>query len=384
MINNQKNFLGFNITFNTGENCSLACKYCYETKKTPNTLQLPIAKQFIEYILNTPDPLGVKGTSDEWIINGNIILDFIGGDALQNPELVDKILQYWILRVHQLNHKWKDKWRICISTNGVEFRNLKAKQLVEKYHDVLSLGISIDGCPEIHNFNRTFNDGSGSMNAILENWDWYRNLYPDASTKSTLNKESIPYLFRSLKYMHEILKINYINQNFIFEDMNLEKSDYEELNRQMSQCIEYVLCHKNDLYWGMISPELRDAVSYKENILLNPGQGHCGAGRMPALSTSGKIYPCFRFLPHSQTQKDFSVGNVDKVDTQKYHKITQYTREAVSPQICTECEIESGCPWCLAAGLGVNTPRTTFHCEAQKILYKWTKIYWEKYNDNRI
>ena len=45
-------FQGFNITFNTGEACNLACKYCYEVNKKQTKLPLEYAQKFIDLILS--------------------------------------------------------------------------------------------------------------------------------------------------------------------------------------------------------------------------------------------------------------------------------------------------------------------------------------------
>lgn len=383
MINNIKDFVGLNITFNTGEDCNLACTYCYEVNKKKTTLSLEYAKKYIDLVLTEHDPINVVNTDKEWILNQGLILDFIGGDALMHPKLVEDILKYFILKSHQLNHRWKDRWRVSISTNGTLFENEEVRKFVEKWKDNLSIGVSIDGCPEIHDKNRIYVDGKGSMETIRKWWPWFRSLYPDANTKSTLNKDSIPYLYKSLKYMHEDMDLHYINQNFIFEDMHLEQSDIEELDRQMEECVEYVLEHKDDLYWSMIDKRLSDSKSYNENIKEHPNKGWCGSGAMPALSPDGKIYPCFRFLPHTQASDiDMSVGDIWNGFNRKenFVCIRNQTREVISPSKCKECNIESGCAWCIAGAYSEKgIPfRGTYICEVQKIQDKWSKIYWSK------
>jgi uncharacterized protein len=381
MIRNIPNYEGFSITFNTGEDCNLACKYCYEINKKKSVLSLDHAKRFIDLILTDNDPINAVGTKHEWILNQGLIMDFIGGDALMHPQLVEDIVKYFIRKAHLLNHKWKDRWRLSITTNGTLFDREEVRRFVEKYKENLSITVSIDGCPEIHDLNRIYVDGTGSMKTIRKWWDWYRNLYPETSTKSTLNKESIPYLFKSLKYMHEDMNLQYINQNFIFEDMQLEQSDLDELNKQMELCVNYVLEHKDDLYWSMIDERLRDSKSYTENCKERPNEGWCGSGAMPALSPDGKIYPCFRFLPHTQASGvDLSVGDIWNGFNRKenFVCIRDQTREKISPPKCKDCEIESGCSWCIAGAYSEkgHAFRPNYICEAQKVMDKWAKHYW--------
>ena len=386
MIDKIKEFQGLNITFNTGEACNLKCKYCYEVNKKPTTLSLEDAKKFIDLIISDPDPVGAIGTKDEWILKSGIVLDFIGGDSLMYPKLVDDIVSYFIFQAHLHNYHAKDRWRMSISTNGTLFSNPDVRKFCEKYANNLSLGVSIDGCPEIHDMNRVYNDGRGSMNDILEWWGWYRTYFGDSSTKATANKQSIPYLFKSLKFMYEELGITQIMHNFIMEDMELEQSDLDELDHQFALCVDYVLEHKNDLYWSMIDKmTFAEAKSFTENCEESPNRGKCGSGNMPALSPNGKIYPCFRFLPHTlEVKSDYSVGSLQEGFNRKenFKFIRDQTREKLSSDKCKECEIESACPYCLAGGISEKgyPYRTTYGCEITKLQVKWAREYWRRYD----
>lgn len=386
MIKPISQFDGLNITFNTGEACNLACTYCYEVNKKNTVLEFEYAKKFIDIILSDEDIVAVEGTEYSWITKKGVVLDFIGGDSLMFPDLIEQIIFYFVKRTHQLNHRWRDNWRVSISTNGTLFSNPRVRRLLERWKKVMSISVSIDGCPEIHNKNRIYNDGRGTMDDIIKNLPWFRSVFPEASTstKSTLNKDSIPYLYKSLVFMHEKLGLKHINQNFIFEDMSLSEEDLEEFDKQMEKCIDYVYEKRNDLYWGMIDKRFYDAVSFEENCIARPLSGWCGSGAMPALSVEGKIYPCFRFLPHTQEKNiDMSVGDVWNGITKKenFICIRNQTREKISPEQCRSCEIESSCAWCIAGAYSEKGKpfRQTYICDVQKIQAKWSKIYWDRY-----
>jgi len=380
MLDNIPNFQGLNVTFNTGEDCNLACKYCYEVDKRKSVLSLDYAKKFVDILLDDPDPIGVMGTDNEWMLNSGLILDFIGGDALMHPELVDSILRYFVQKAVIKKHRWAFNWRGSISTNGTLFENPEVRKFIERWHRNLSIGVSVDGSPALHDSNRIYPDGRGSMAKIREWWDWYRNFYPDGSTKSTLSEASIPYIYESLVFMREEMDIKYVNQNFIFENMELDQADLDLLDEQMALGVAYVKAHP-DMYWGMIDKRFADAVPYPENVAANPCKSWCGSGSMPALSPDGKIYPCFRFLPHTQAQHvDMSGGDswtgFERKDN--FVCIRGKTREVISPKKCRECDIESGCAWCIAGSYSETggATRQTYICEVQKIQTKWAKIYW--------
>jgi uncharacterized protein len=291
------------------------------------------------------------------------------------PQLCDDIISYFIFESMVRNHKWSTQWRISISTNGTLFDNPGVREFLLKYHKTLALGVSVDGCPTIHNANR-----SNSMGTILKNWDWY-SWYAGTykTTKSTLNRESIPYLFESLKFLHEELDLHYISQNFIFEPLKETAEDLAEFDRQMEMCVSYVLEHHHDLYWSMIDKHFN---AY--GCMVHPDDSWCGSGAMPALSTNGKIYGCFRFLPHTSmgTDRDYHIGDVwNGLDhKERFAEIRNQTRRKISPTKCFSCSSESSCAWCVA-GAYMETGkfyRQTNICSVQQIQTKWTRIYHER------
>lgn len=387
MITPTNSFQGLQVTFNTTEDCNLACKYCYEINKKPKTLDLESAKKFIDTILTDPDPILVTGTDKEWVTKRGLVLDFIGGDSLMNVGLVKNILDYFQERAWALNHKWATRWRASISTNGTLFDMPGVKDFMEEYGPNLSVGISIDGCPEVHDRNRVFKDGSGSMAVILKNWDYYRDwcfrFNNTLSTKSTLNLESIPYLFESVKFLHETLGMNEINMNFVMEDMGVTQDHLDLLDKELERVKDYVIEHRHELYLGLFN---KDMCLGKTMDSQDNKEGRCGSGSMPALGINGKIYPCFRYLPHTvcEGRKDFSVGSVDEGLNAKenFLAVRSMTRDLISDEECRNCPIETMCPYCIGgcyAEFG-EFKRTKYICNISKLQDKWGKMYWREYD----
>ncbi len=380
MIKPIENYNGLSITFHVTTDCNLRCKYCYEIDKEPGVLQLNYAKKFIDIILNDPNPIGIKDEKKMWILNNGLILDFIGGDALMVPELCDDILTYYIYKSMMMKHKWAGRWRASISSNGTFFNDKKVRKFLLKYNKNISLGVSVDGCPEIHNSNR-----SNSMDEILKGWNWYQQYCSLGDThpvtKSTCNKESIPYLYESVKFLHEILQLSYINMNFIFEEMNLTEIDYQILNDQLGKITEYILNHHNDLYFSMLDKGF--TIGKKMD---NPEGSWCGSGSMPCLALDGKIYPCFRFLPTTMGDEkyDFNVGDIwNGINKEKFIEIQENNkRKVVSKPECLNCNIETTCSWCIGGAYSQNGKfwRGTSNCRINQIRDKWARIYWNEYN----
>jgi uncharacterized protein len=385
MIRQIEQYNGFNITFQVTEDCSMSCLYCYEVNKKPTTLKFEYAQKFIDLILTEEDPADLKNVGMEYLLNQGLIIDFIGGDGLMVPELCDKILTYFQYRAYELNHKWKDKWRCSISTNGTLLHLPNVQKFLKKYKGNISLGISIDGCPELHDKNRKMKDGSGSFEQIKKNWDFYMSYMGEqASTKATLNKDSIPFIYESVKYLHEELKLKYINMNFIFEDMHLTEDDLKLLDEQMEKTTDYILKHKDDIHVNMFDQTRAIGKPMTEDTKQT---SHCGAGAMPCLTVNGKIYPCFRFTPNTMHDDslDFNVGNVwDGFNhKERFNIVKNQHRCDISEQKCLECNIESACAWCIGGAYSEAGKfyRTTNICEITKLIDKHSKNYWDRYNN---
>lgn len=400
MIDKFNEMSGMTVTFNVTEDCNLRCTYCYEINKCKKDLSLEYAKKFIDIVLSDPDPTGAIAInhplSDR--LKRGLILDFIGGDALMCIDLLEQIINYYLLSVHTKkvqNINYISNFKMSISTNGTLFSDPKVRAFCEKYKYILSPSVSIDGCKEIHDKCRIYNPEltggviKGTYDDIKANWDWYKRNFPTESlnTKSTLAKQSIPYLYDSLKALHEDFGLKYINQNYVMEDTHLTDEDYILFDSEMRKCVEYVLVHCDDLYWSMISDQFA-------NHCLSSGddwscRGHCGSGSMPCLGINGNIYPCFRWAPHTQPKdkpEPIVVGNVHKG---MYNKAGfELVRKMSTRDNCTKdskcrtCIYESACSYCIG-GCYAETGdfiRLTHICEITKIQSKWAKVYWNEYN----
>lgn len=392
MITNIPSSPGLNVTINTTEDCNMRCKYCYEINKCNRSIEFDKCKKFIDLLVSDEDFLDDEEGEHEFWKQG-LIIDFIGGDALMNVDICDKTLTYLVYKLNTTDTErakiWRTGWRCSISSNGTLLDRPEVREFLTKWRDNISLGISIDGCPKIHDKNRIMayrgpnGEEVGSMDIILKSWDWYKKTFPlnALSTKATCAKDTIPYLYESLVFMHETLGLKYINQNFIMEDTGCTEEDYKILREQMEKCVNYVYEHRDELYWSMIDKNfLCDGKMESEEDL---SKGRCGSGCMPTLSIDGDIYPCFRWLPHTQQKRGvMCVGNVEEGFNHKEN--FKVVRECSARNKCTKdpkcigCEFEPACAYCIGgcyAEYGDFT-RTTHICEICKIQVEYARKYW--------
>lgn len=372
---------------------------CYEQCKRSVRIDIDTVYKFIDRILEDPDPIASKGTPDSWIPKSGIILDFIGGDSFMTPDIMDKALTYFQYKVNMLHHPYANRWRACISSNGTLFGSPDVQRLLEKWGNNLSIGISIDGCPEIHDANRIFTlkgkngEELGSMSTIMKWWPWVAERFPDAvrSTKSTCSKNSIPWLYKSLKFMHEPypegLGITYINQNFIMEDTGCKEDDYVLLDEEYRRCARYLWDHRHEMYWSMLDKHgvnLRsdNFAEYEAGL----DRGWCGSGAMPSVAMNGNIYPCFRWLPHTMQDdvddaEGMVVGTADKgfIHKDRFRIVKEATQRKISSHYCLDCEYSQGCAYCIGGCYAEfhEFKRTEHICYITKLRNKWSRRYWD-------
>jgi uncharacterized protein len=444
MLNKPKDFQGLNITIHTNNNCTLKCKYCYENKsgsvfedklfwcKTGEDLKdfgytflneendckvlsLDYAKSFLDKLLNefpfTPFyEIYVKPVNPK----NKLVIDFLGGDSLQYPELLDDILTYFVDKLQDSSNKWatdiKYKWRISISSNGVTLLNPNARKFCEKWKEVLSLGISIDGSPELHDLNRLcFADNKngtpkGSWQYIEKVWPWYKKNFPEnsLSTKWTVAPNSYNYIVKSVKFLHEKLGMKYLNFNRVMEQNVLDTpKQLWELIQQFQELCQYMIEKNTELYISPFDYAIISSTLSRQTLLeTEPTWSRCGFGKMPALSLDGNVYPCFRLIPkHNHTDKIISQGTVftslaeNLTDLIALNENAQVSKLKVDEK-CKICSIFSSCPHCAADCVNndLTLSKTTSVCNFHRTSVYFARLYWrtikmiypKKYRDIKI
>ncbi len=378
MIKCPKQYEGQVLTIVVTNDCNLRCKYCYEIdKKDRGTISLKSVEKFAKMIVagkfNFKES---KQTSYE--------IDLLGGDALMYPELCSQIIDTIIKQFVLSSFSYRNNFKFSICTNGTLFGNSKVREFLIKYKDVLSIGVSVDGCPTLHDMNRVYKNGNGSMAQILKWWPWFKANFPNDAqyTKSTLTPQSIPYMLESLKFLHEELGIKYIHQNFIMEDSHISEGDLKLLNSQMTKCCDYVFQHRNELYWSMID---KNYTRRSEGII--PSENRCGSGSMPTVDIDGKLYACPRWCPFACGPKTIVLGDVEKeeYDLKKATEILELTKRNIitKDEKCKSCAYEAQCSFCPAGCYSEfgEFKRTTHICQITEIQAKWASFYWSNFKD---
>lgn len=360
------------ITFNVTDDCNLACKYCYFTHKTnKRVMTFDIAKKAIDAILENPDFLEEDG----------VVWDFIGGEPTLELDLIDKICDYILTRMYELNHKWLYCYKFFLGSNGLLYSSPKMQKLIKKHGDNIQVGITLDGSKEKHDLSRVKKDGSGSYDDIVSQIPLWQKQQGGLSTKATFSHDDLPYLKESIINLWN-LGIKNVMANIVFEDV-WEDGDDQIYKQQLFDLADYII--ENNL-WDkysvrffnhQIGMPISDAVR-KRNF--------CGTGKMLAISTDGKYYPCVRFMDSAlNKQKGLVIGGIDTGwDSDKLRAFKALDTEFQSTDECLNCEIASGCFWCSgfnydASKTGTLFERKTNICKMHKANVEACRYLWKEY-----
>lgn len=276
------------------DRCNLACKYCYEEDKQFETTKKEYIDKFIEMLY-----------SDEYYSSfEQVILEFIGGEALLEYELVGYAMSKFMEVGREYNHHWIKEGNHVFSTctNGTLFKNKEIKEFCET-HPCLNIGLSLDGSKHTHDLNRVYLDGRGSYDDIMENFEWWKNRYKQKMVKGTFGVNNLHNVCEILTTQVK-LGMTAIWCNPVYEHEWTEEEG-EVYYKELCKTIDWIF--ENHLEYKVNMMALRrkpDGVIVRENK-----DNYCGTCKyMVALGLDGNIYSCHRFCV---AKHKFPIGNVD-------------------------------------------------------------------------
>lgn len=367
-----------NITFQVTEDCCLNCTYCYQNNKSKKVMSFDVAKQVIDDILERSDK--VKDYVDSYDTAG-VIIDFIGGEPLMAIDLISDISDYFVKRLIELDHPWRNRFMFSICSNGVLYFQPEVQAYFKKYGKYISFSVSIDGNKELHDTCRVFHDGSGSYDKAMAAVRHYVDvLGGQMGSKMTLAPENISHTYDAVI---SLIENGYteINLNCVFEEgwqVEHAKILYSELKRVADYIINKDLVDK-------ISLSIFDERHGHKEI---EDRNWCGGtGLMLAIDPDGRYFPCIRYMESSLAGKrePYSIGNIScgigKTDVcrDRLNCLDCITRSSQSSEKCISCPIASGCAWCSGYNyevFGTPNKRATFICQMHQARVLATSYLW--------
>lgn len=282
------------LCLNIAHDCNLRCKYCFASQGDYDThkrelMSFDVAKHAVDML--------IKSTEGK---RQHCEIDFFGGEPLMNFGVVKQTIEY--IREQEKIH---DKvFKLSLTTNGMLLDPAKVKYLTDNH---ISLILSLDGRPEVHDRMRPDAGGHGSYKTCAENQVYaakHRN-GEEYYVRGTYTKYNLDFT-KDVEHMADLGFEGLSMEPVVGDDLSYAITDddlpriYEEYDRladfylkRMDEGRPFIYYHFiMDLYRGpCIAKRLRG----------------CGAGHeYMCVVPNGDIYPCHQFVG----QDDYVIGNV--------------------------------------------------------------------------
>lgn len=367
------------ITFIVTEECNLNCSYCYEVCKTKRRMSKEVARAGVDMLFDS-EKINHYFSLEE---TKGYIIEFFGGEPFLEPELIEYIIEYFLQKAY-LCHKDIFKYSMfSTTTNGTTYFNPKVQDVVKRYINKFSIGITIDGNKELHDTCRRTHDNEPTYDLVEKAVKAHNQLRTDTNdTKLTLAPANITYLYDALINLWESVGVQIVFANCVFEK-GWEDKHAEILYDQLVKIADYLLTNEN---YKKYHTTLFDETIGKpvDETFLN--KNFCGGnGNMLAITPDGNLYPCSRFAPYSlANQKGLIIGNVfdgiDKVN-ENLSALKAVTMRTQSTNECLNCNIASGCAICTGYNydeFGTPNRRATYICDMHKARVRANAYYYNK------
>ena len=368
-------------TLQVTDRCNLACTYCYQINKKKHSMSFDIAKRYIDMILEDDRENDYINTD----ISEGLIIEFIGGEPLLEIELIDKVTDYLYDRMIELNHPWLTKFMISICSNGVLYFNETFQKYIEKYRDILSFSISIDGNKELHDACRVFPDGSGSYDIAIKGVKHFREFWHGhMGSKMTIAPGNVDKVYAAVTNLFD-LGYQEIFLNCVYEE-GWTAEHATILYHQLKDLADYIIDHDlfDKVYLSIFEDNGFCPMSPEDNA------NWCGGtGSMLSCDYKGDLYPCIRYMESSigDDAEPLIIGNGydgllhNDVEKERLKCLRCITRRSQSTDECFNCPIAQNCSWCSAYNyqtFGTADHRATFICIMHKARALANAYYWNK------
>ena len=351
------------ICLHVAHDCNLRCEYCFAGTGAfggnRTLMDLETGKKGIDFVLESS---GHRNHCE---------VDFFGGEPLLNFGVVKALVEYG----RKAGVAQGKTIKFTLTTNGVLL-----SEEIQNYleQEEISVVLSLDGRPEVHDRMRPYANGRGS----------YAKVTPLIKQFTTKRPESSPYAIGTYYYVRGTF--THFNLDFDRDVLHMADLGIKQIS------VEPVVAGPEDAYafregdlnqireaYDRLGEEVllrraqdRDFNFFHFNVALDQGPclikrlSGCGAGHeYVAISPEGDLYPCHQFVgneayklgslydenPHqlkAEVVKDFRSANV-------YAKLT-----------CRECWARFACSGgCHAANVAFTQKLTEVYplgCELQK------------------
>ncbi|KTE93886.1 hypothetical protein SDC9_13134 [bioreactor metagenome] len=350
------------ICLHVAHDCNLRCNYCFAGTGAfggqRGLMDVATGKQAIDFVLEASAH------------RKHCEVDFFGGEPLLNYQMVKEVVRYGKEAAQAKGKTIK----FTITTNGVLLSE-EIQNFLEQ--EDISVVLSIDGRPEVHDRMRPYANGQGS----------YAQVAPRLQQFAAKRPESSPYAVGTYYYARG----TYTHYNLDFDqdvthllDLGMKQISLEPVVAQPSDPYAF---QEGDLpeilkTYDRLGEELlarrrkgEDFSFFHFNVALDQGPclpkrlSGCGAGHeYVAISPEGDLYPCHQFVG----QEEFKMGSLGQEGVPLNKEIIAKFRSAhvYSKAACRQCwarfSCSGGCHSANHAFSGQLNEVYALGCELQK------------------
>jgi len=299
------------------QDCNLSCRYCFARDGQDQS------------VLNMPWEVGRKAV-DFLLAQGSgrfREIDFFGGEPLLNFPVVKGIVQY----AREKAGKVGVELAFTLTTNA----SLLNDEIIDFLNrENISVVLSLDGRPQVHDSMRKTHSGKGSYQETLQNINRLleqRN-YRDYYIRGTYTKNNLDF---SLDAEHLIgLGFDSLSLEPVIgtgDDFALTEEDLPFLEAEYDRLTDIYLEQKRE---GTPFLFYHFHVDLEQGPCLYKRISGCGAGtEYLAVAPDGRLYPCHQFAGN----EDYLAGNILDVEQLKNNPRLQELYDA--PRIHQECNV---------------------------------------------
>lgn len=351
------------ICLHVAHDCNLRCAYCFAGTGafggSRSLMDAETGKKGIDFVL------AASGHRDHCEV------DFFGGEPLLNFEVVKELVDYGRKAAAKLNKTIK----FTLTTNGV-LLNEAIQSYLEQ--EEISVVLSLDGRPEVHDRMRPNAGGRGSYAQVAQRIKEFAAQRPDSSPYAlgTYYYVRGTYTHFNLDFDRDVLHM----ANLGIKQISMEPvvAGPENAYALQEEDLAKILEAYDRLGEELLARRAQDKdfnffhfnIALDQGPCLNKRLSGCGAGHeYVAISPEGDLYPCHQFVG----QEAYKLGSLyaDNPHQLRAEIVEDFRLAHVfSKPSCRECWARFACSGgCHAANVAFTNKLTEVYplgCELQK------------------
>lgn len=282
------------LCLNIAHDCNLRCQYCFASQGDYDThkrelMSFDVAKHAVDLLI-----LSTEGKRQHCEI------DFFGGEPLMNFGVVKQTIAY----IREQEKKHNKVFKLSLTTNGMLLDPEKVRFLTDNH---ISLILSLDGRPEVHDRMRPCAGGGGSYKKCAENLAYAvsHRRGEEYYVRGTFTKYNLDFT-EDVAHMADLgfdgLSMEPVvgdEASYAITEEDLPRI-YEEYDRLTVFYLQRYFSGHPIIYYHFIMD------LYRGPCIAKRLRG-CGAGHeYMCVTPDGNIYPCHQFVG----QEEYILGNV--------------------------------------------------------------------------